>query len=110
MPFRFRVSIKILSGVRLRLSRSGISTSIGIKGAHVTLGLGRVRETIVLPGTGLSYTHVSTPHQSATDAPGEAQSPAVPDVLPKGRAWRRWAWIAALMAIGAVIASRMTPP
>ena len=55
-----------------------------------------------LPGTGLSYTQVSTPHQTAADAPGEAQPLAVPDVLPKGRAWCGWPRIVPLMAIVAI--------
>jgi hypothetical protein len=99
MGFRFSRRIKILPGVTVNLSRSGVSTSIGVKGAHVTLGHGKVRETVSLPGTGLSYTHVSTPHQSAADAPGEAQPPSVPDVLPKGTAWRGWLWLALLLAV-----------
>jgi len=38
MGFRFRRSIKILLGVRLNFGKSGISTSIGIRGAHGTVG------------------------------------------------------------------------
>jgi hypothetical protein len=56
MGFRFHRSLKILPGVRLNFSGSGISTSIGGRGAHVTFGHGRVRETIGVPGTGISYT------------------------------------------------------
>jgi hypothetical protein len=56
--FRFRRSIKILPGIRLNISRSGVSASVGVRGAHVTVGHGKVRETVGLPGTGISYTHV----------------------------------------------------
>gem|GEM_PF-5227109 len=56
--FRFRRTVKILPGIRLNLSRSGVSTSIGVRGAHVTLGHGKVRTTVGLPGSGLSYSHV----------------------------------------------------
>jgi len=56
MGFRFRRSIKIAPGVRINLSKSGASTSIGTRGAHVTVGHGQVRETVGIPGTGLSYT------------------------------------------------------
>ena len=38
MAFRFRRSIKLLPGVRLNVSKSGITTSIGIKGATVNVG------------------------------------------------------------------------
>jgi hypothetical protein len=58
MGFRFRRSIKIAPGVRINLSKSGVSTSIGTRGAHVTVGHGKVRETVGIPGTGLSYTEV----------------------------------------------------
>lgn len=54
--FRFRRSVKIAPGVRLNVSKSGVSTSIGPRGAKVTIGHGQVRETAGIPGTGLSYT------------------------------------------------------
>jgi hypothetical protein len=102
MGFRFRRSIKILPGIRLNIGKRGVSTSIGVRGAHVTLGHGQVRETVGLPGTGLSYTHVDGTHQTAANALGEAQRPAVP-VLPKGNAVRGWLWIAALVAIATAL-------
>lgn len=59
MGFRFHRRIKLFSGVRLNLSRSGISTSIGTRGAWFTFGKRGTRATVGLPGTGLSYTHVT---------------------------------------------------
>ena len=56
MGFRFRRSVKIAPGVRLNFSKSGVSTSIGPRGAKVTIGHGRVRQTVGIPGTGISYT------------------------------------------------------
>ena len=97
--FRFRRSIKLLPGIRLNIGKRGVSTSIGVRGAHVTLGHGKLRETVGLPGTGLSYTHVEGAHQAHQEGHGEAQLLPVPDVLPKGRAWRGWLWIALLVAI-----------
>ncbi len=52
--FRFRRTL----GVRLNLSRSGVSTSIGVPGAHVTLGHGKVRAAVGLPSSGLSHINV----------------------------------------------------
>lgn len=54
--FRFRKTISILPGVRINLSKSGASTSLGGRGATVNVGHGR-RPTVNLgiPGTGLSY-------------------------------------------------------
>jgi Protein of unknown function (DUF4236) len=101
MGFRFRRSIKILPGIRLNFGKRGVSTSIGVRGAHVTFGKNGTRTTVGLPGTGLDYTHLEKPHQTATGAPGAAQPSTVPDVLPKGRAWRGWLWTALILAIGA---------
>ena len=52
---RFRKSIKLAPGLKINLSNSGISTSIGPKGATVNLKPGRkTRFTAGIPGTGLS--------------------------------------------------------
>ena len=99
MGFRFRRSIRIFPGIRLNIGKRGVSTSIGVRGAHVTVCHGRVRETVGPPGIGLSYTHVEGTHQAHQQASGEAQPQPVPDVLPKGRAWRGWLWILLLVAI-----------
>jgi hypothetical protein len=57
MGFRFRRSIKILPGIRINLGKRSASVSLGGRGAHVTLRPGhKLRATVGLPGTGLSYT------------------------------------------------------
>ncbi|WP_175944819.1 DUF4236 domain-containing protein [Caballeronia sp. BCC1704] len=53
MGFSFRKSIKILPGVRVNLSRRGISTSFSAKGFTYNT---RGRLTASIPGTGISYT------------------------------------------------------
>jgi hypothetical protein len=65
--FHIRPSIKIAPDVRINLSKSGVSTSIGVRGAHVTVGHGQVRETVGIPGSGISYTSVNSthPHEAA---------------------------------------------
>lgn len=60
MGFRFRKSIKLFPGVRLNLSKTGVSTSIGRPGAMVNIRGRRVRGSVGLPGTGLSYTTETT--------------------------------------------------
>ena len=55
MGFRFQRRIGIVPGIRLNLSKSGASVSVGERGAHVTIGR-TPRVTVGLPGTGLSYT------------------------------------------------------
>lgn len=55
MGFRFRRSIRLAPGLRLNLSRSGISTSFGGRGLTLNFGEKGARATVGLPGTGLSY-------------------------------------------------------
>jgi len=59
MGFRFRRTFSLSPGLRLNVSKSGLSTSVGVRGAHITLGHGQVRKTVGIPGTGLSYSTVS---------------------------------------------------
>ncbi|MEL4167254.1 DUF4236 domain-containing protein [Pseudomonas sp. ZS001] len=54
MAFRIRKSFKIAPGIRLNVSKSGVSTSIGGKGATVNLSKRGTKVTSSLPGTGLS--------------------------------------------------------
>ena len=55
MGFRFHRSLKIVPGLRLNLSKTGISASVGERGMTVNVRGDRLRETASLPGTGLSY-------------------------------------------------------
>jgi hypothetical protein len=103
MGFRFRRSIRLLPGIRVNLSKSGASASVGVRGAHVTVGHGKVRETVGLPGSGLSHTHLERTHQAHQDAQGETQAQPLPSGLPKGNAVRGWLWIALMLAIALCI-------
>ena len=56
MGMRFQKRIKILPGVYINLSKSGVSASVGGHGATVNVGAdGRRMVTVGIPGTGLSY-------------------------------------------------------
>lgn len=55
MGFRFHKSIRIFPGVRLNFSKSGVSTTIGRPGANVNIRGRRVRGTVGLPESGMSY-------------------------------------------------------
>jgi Protein of unknown function (DUF4236) len=53
---RFQKRIKILPGVTINLSKSGVSTSLGGHGATVNVGTsGKRTFSLGIPGTGLSY-------------------------------------------------------
>ncbi len=56
MGFRFRKSIKIFPGVRINLSKSGPSLSLGGRGATFNVGGRGTRLTLGVPGTGIYYT------------------------------------------------------
>ncbi len=55
MAFRIRKSVKLLPGVRVNLSKSGVSVSAGGRGAVVNVSSRGVRQSIGIPGTGLSW-------------------------------------------------------
>ena len=72
MGWRFRKSIKLMPGVRLNLSKTGVSTSIGRPGATVNIRGRRVRGTVGIPGSGVSYseeTHIGGADMRKPDAP-----------------------------------------
>nr|WP_314872213.1 DUF4236 domain-containing protein [uncultured Pseudomonas sp.] len=54
MALRFRKSFKIAPGVRINLSKSGLSTSVGGKGVTANLSKRGTRVTGGIPGSGLS--------------------------------------------------------
>ncbi len=53
--FRFRKTFSILPGVRINLSKTGVSGSLGGHGATVNIGKNGENVTLGAPGTGLSY-------------------------------------------------------
>jgi uncharacterized protein DUF4236 len=89
MGFNFSKRIKIAPGVTLNLSKSGVSTSIGPRGAKLTLGSRRgTRATVGLPGTGLSYT----------------------SILKRGGAGAKGFWIVVLLALVGLLAWKVLWP
>jgi hypothetical protein len=95
MPFRFHRSIKLLPGIRLNFGKRGVSTSIGVRGAHVTFGKTGTRTTVGLPGSGLSFTHLDKQRRERL----VALDPSLNSSTPRGSASRGWLWIALLMVV-----------
>lgn len=91
--FRLFRRIKIAPGVTINVSKSGLSTSLGPRGAKVTLGHGRIRKTVGLPGTGVYYT--STEELSSPSPSPSAGSTGAPSTSSGGLSW--------IWAIGAVV-------
>jgi hypothetical protein len=57
MAWSFRKRIKVIPGVHLNLSKSGISTSIGVKGASITLGKSGNYLNTNIPVLGINNRH-----------------------------------------------------
>jgi hypothetical protein len=76
MSWRFRRSFKVIPGVRLNLSKSGLSCSIGVAPFTVNVSPRGVYSTASFPGTGLSYRHRGIPDS------GQQPSTAPPLPLP----------------------------
>ncbi len=55
MGLNFRRSLSIGKLFRINFSKKGLGVSAGVKGARISLNKDGVRETVSLPGTGLSW-------------------------------------------------------
>ncbi|GEM_PF-985047 len=64
MGWRFHRVLNIIPGVRLNVSKTGVSTSVGPRGADLNIGPHGVTANAGVPGTGLSYRQKVTHHVS----------------------------------------------
>lgn len=55
MGFRFQKRVTLFPGLRLNLSKGGVSMSAGPRGASVTIGKSGVHGNVGIPGSGLSW-------------------------------------------------------
>jgi hypothetical protein len=84
MGWRFRRSLKIAPGLHLNIGKRGISSlSVGGRGARLTFGKYGVRQTVGLPGTGLSFSSTTRPGSSVRNSEALASVPNPPLVDPK---------------------------
>lgn len=82
MGFRLHRSMKLLPGVRLNFSKSGLGLSLGAAGARMSINPKYgARATMGIPGTGLSYSQKmgGTKQHNARPAPTES-TPETPSV------------------------------
>ena len=97
MGWRFSRRIRVLPGVRLNLSKSGISTSIAGRGAWVTFGKRGTSTSLGIPGTGIRYT-THEPHASAQQSESGGETPVErPEV--RGNSWVQWLTINIALAL-----------
>ena len=71
MAFRFNRRISLFKGLRLNLSKSGTSVSVGGRGGWLTFGKKGTRATVGIPGTGMSWS------EKIGEAPPAHQPPSL---------------------------------
>ena len=83
MAIRVRKSFKIAPGIKINVSKSGLSTSLGGKRTTVNLSKCGSRVTTVIPGTGISS---STLYKSK----GKPSAPSLPREYSKAEWMTAW--------------------
>jgi Protein of unknown function (DUF4236) len=106
MGLRFQRRFSLIPGLRLNLSKSGASLSLGKRGSWLNFG-GRRKPSVSLglPGSGLRWTQPLGNH--AHHDPAAAVVPAERSTL--ARVVRAVLWLTVL-AIAAVLVARLIPP
>lgn len=91
MGIRARKTFKA-GPVRMTVSKSGVSTSVGVKGVRVgKMANGKTRTTVSVPGTGISYVT-----ESKKKEPAELPLDHPPERHPSGSgswAFCLWFWL-----------------
>lgn len=77
MGWQFRRSIRLLPGVKMNLSKSGPSLSVGQPGATTNFGKRGTRTTVGLPGTGISHVTQRSWRRRPPSGPGDAPRPGI---------------------------------
>jgi hypothetical protein len=80
MGWRFRKSFKVMPGVRLNVSRRGLSATLGASPFSVGIGSAGAFANVTLPGTGISYRHRLG---GSADIPPGSEQPAEPPPSPR---------------------------
>jgi hypothetical protein len=83
LGIRFRKSIKLLPGVRVNISRSGVSTTIGPRGASINISERGVYSNLGIPGTGISFREklIGGSSGGRNSAKGSVDDPDVYEIL-----------------------------
>ena len=99
MGWRYRSSIRLIPGIRVNLSKSGASLSVGGRGATVNFGRRGIRGTVGLPGSGLSYSESAPWHRRLAHRAGQlAASPT-----PVRRGAPIVGWLILIVAVVAIV-------
>lgn len=87
--------------MRINVSGSGVSLGLGPRGANVNISKRGVRQTVGLPGTGLSHqTFMKWDSGQSQNAAAGSSPQAVSTPRTSGRMWRNIAVIGGILAVG----------
>lgn len=102
MKFRFSKRIKIAPGVRLNISKSGISTTLGGRGASVNLGKKGTHVNASIPKTGISVRKKIGGGKRTREV--EAKKPKIPEVIKNSTEQKPVSTFSKVMTIAGIIA------
>ena len=109
MGIRFRKSVKLGSGTRLNLSKSGVGFSFGAKGMRISKKAdGGTRSTLSVPGTGISYVSETNGTSQSTSDAGTGHTGK--ERNPKGTGKTIIASLVLMMMVGGCISSQQDKP
>jgi hypothetical protein len=96
MPVRIRKSFNLFPGVKVNMSKGGMSITVGRKGFHLNFSKRGVRQTVGLPGSGISessylFKNKDDEDKKEKEAEKEERSSETADEKPKRRQTRRTA-------------------
>ena len=93
MPVRFRRTFTLFPGVKVNVSKGGMSITVGRKGFHLNFSKHGVRQTTGLPGSGISHTSYLYKNDDEADEKDKAEtgerSETEGDAKPKRQRARR---------------------
>ncbi len=71
MPIRIRKTFTLFPGVKVNVSKGGTSITVGKRGFHLNFSKRGVRETVGLPGSGISETNYILKNKEKKEASKE---------------------------------------
>jgi hypothetical protein len=96
MPVRIRKSFNLFPGVKVNMSKGGMSITVGRKGFHLNFSKRGVRQTVGLPGSGISessylFKNKDEEDKKEKETEKEERSSEADDEKPKRQQTRRTA-------------------
>jgi len=90
MPVRIRKSFNLFPGVKVNMSKGGMSITVGRKGFHLNFSKRGVRQTVGLPGSGISESSYIFKNKDDEDKKeNEKRSSEEPEEKPQRPSTRR---------------------